>query len=213
MTERTKRVVSKLLEMYPDATTELKYGTALDLLVAVVLSAQTSDAAVNAVTESLFNKYKTAKDYAEASREDLEAEIRPLGLQRNRSERLIAIGKTLVEKFSGQVPDNQKDMESLPGVGRKTAEVVLAVWNKQNKMAVDTHVARVAKRLKLAAKKDTVLRVEKRLMGKVDEELWTRTRYVMLHFGRYHCTAKKPKCDGCPLKAMCRHPHHIFDKK
>jgi endonuclease-3 len=213
MTERTKRVVSKLLEMYPDATTELKYGTALDLLVAVVLSAQTSDAAVNAVTEELFKRYKTAKDYSEAKREDLEAEIRPLGLQRNRSERLVQIGRALVERFSGEVPDNQEDMESLPGVGRKTAEVVLAVWNKQQKMAVDTHVARVAKRLKLAAKKDTVLRVEKRLTGKVDEELWTSTRYAMLHFGRYRCTAKKPKCDGCPLKSLCRHPHHMFDKK
>ena len=213
MTERTKRVVSKLLEMYPDATTELKYGTALDLLVAVVLSAQTSDAAVNAVTESLFNKYKTAKDYADAIRDDLEAEIRPLGLQRNRSERLIQIGRTLVEKFSGEVPDNQADMESLPGVGRKTAEVVLAVWNEQQKMAVDTHVARVAKRLKLAAKKDTVLRVEKRLMSKVDEADWTKTRYAMLHFGRYRCTAKKPSCGGCPLKDVCRYPHHMFEKK
>ncbi len=213
MTERTKRVVSKLLEMYPNATTELKYGTALDLLVAVVLSAQTSDAAVNAVTEELFKKYRTAKDYSEAKREDLEAEIRPLGLQRNRSERLVQIGRALVERFSGEVPDNQEDMESLPGVGRKTAEVVLAVWNKQQKMAVDTHVARVAKRLKLAAKKDTVLRVEKRLTGKIDEELWTSTRYAMLHFGRYRCTAKKPKCDGCPLRSLCRHPHHMFDKK
>lgn len=213
MTERTRGVVSRLLGMYPDATTELNYGTALDLLVAVVLSAQTSDAAVNAVTETLFKKYRTAKDYADAIRDDLEAEIRPLGLQRNRSERLIRIGKTLVEKFSGEVPGNQADMESLPGVGRKTAEVVLAVYHKQNKMAVDTHVARVAKRLKLAAKKDTVLRVEKRLMSSVDEAEWTKTRYAMLHFGRYRCTAKKPSCGGCPLKDVCRYPHHMFEKK
>ena len=213
MTKRTEKVISKLLEIYPDATTELNYGTALDLLVAVVLSAQTSDSAVNAVTDSLFKKYRTAKDYAEADQAQLESEIKVLGLQRNRSERLIQIGKALVERFSGEVPNNQADMESLPGVGRKTAEVVLAVYHKQNKMAVDTHVARVAKRLKLAAKKDTVLRVEKRLMSKVDERDWTRARYAMLHFGRYHCTAKKPACDVCPLRDMCRYPHHMFEKK
>jgi endonuclease III len=211
--DRTSKVVDIMPSIHPNATTDLSYSNELEFLVAVILSAQTSDRAVNLVTSDLFEKYRTARDYENADPKELEDIIRPLGLQARRSKILISLGNEINARFSGKIPHDLKGLTSLPGVGRKTAEVFLSVIAKQNHFAVDTHIARVAKRLKFAFKKDTVLAVEKKMTKKIGERGMVDFRYSMLEFAKNSCTARNPKCDGCPLKEFCRYPHHMFEKK
>lgn len=194
-------------EMYPNAECELNHTNSLELIVAVVLSAQTTDKSVNKLTKSLFKKYKSPEDYANADLIELQNDLKKIGLYKNKAKNVKLMAKLLLTNFEGKVPSSQIELESLPGVGRKTANVVLSVWFNVPRIAVDTHVNRVSKRLKLAYLKDSVYQVEEKLMRKIPKDRWSDTHHKMIFFGRYHCTSRKPNCDNCKLKEICRYPN------
>lgn len=197
-----RRIVRRLLASYPDAALELKYSNPLELLVAVLLSAQCTDARVNQVTRTLFRRYRTARDYAGARLETLEEEIRPTGFYHNKARHLIACCKALVERHGGEVPADREALEALPGVGRKTANMVLGNAFGIPAIAVDTHVLRVANRLGLADSKNP-LKVEEALMAVVPRKDWTRFSNAMILHGRRVCTARRPRCAECVLADLC----------
>lgn len=191
-------------EMFPEAECELTHSNPFELLVAVVLSAQATDALVNKVTPGLFEKYKTPEDYIAVSLEELQQDIKRIGLYRNKAKNIKKLSQTLVDNFDGEVPPTQNELESLAGVGRKTANVVASVAFREPAIAVDTHVERVSKRLAFCRWKDSVLEVEKTLMRKIPKEEWSETHHRMIFFGRYHCKAQRPNCEECPLLFLCR---------
>lgn len=191
-------------EMFPNAQCELVHSNPFELLIAVVLSAQCTDALVNRVTKELFQKYKRPEDYLAVPLEELQADIRSIGLYRNKSKNIQKLCQILIEKHNGEVPNTREELMELPGVGRKTANVVLSVAFGIPAIAVDTHVERVSKRLAFCRWKDSVLDVEKTLMKKIPEEEWSITHHRMIFFGRYHCKAQNPNCPECPLKHLCR---------
>ena len=197
------RILNVLDEMFPDAKCELNYTNELELLIAVMLSAQTTDASVNKLTKSLFSKYKNAYDYANAPIEELENDLRTIGLFRNKAKNVKAMCQTLIALYDGTVPCNHDLLTKLPGVGRKTANVVMSEGFKIPFIAVDTHVERISKRLKIALKKDSVLEVEKKLMKRIPKERWIKTHHQLIFFGRYHCKAMNPNCKECPLIDIC----------
>lgn len=203
---KIETILATLEQMYPYATCELHHKNALELLVAVMLSAQTTDAMVNRVTPELFRKYRTAEAYLSVPVTTLEEDLKRIGLYRNKAKNLHAMMRQLVNQHGGEVPEDQAALEALPGVGRKTANVVLSVWFDHPRIAVDTHVTRVAKRLKLAYLKDDVWTIEQKLMRKFPQERWSKLHHQMIFFGRYHCKASVPLCEGCPLKSECRFP-------
>ena len=192
----------KLDLMIPDPKCELNYNRDYELLIAVVLSAQCTDKRINIVTNDLFGKYDIY-GLAKASKSDIEKIIRSCGSFTKKSGYIIEIAKSLVSKYNGVVPNDREYLESLPGVGHKTANVVLSHLFDVPAIAVDTHVERVSKRLKLAQKKDNVLDIERKLMKKIPKELWSRSHYQLVLFGRYICTAKKPLCDKCLFYDDC----------
>ena len=198
-----ERILHVLDDMFPDAQCELNYTNELELLIAVMLSAQTTDASVNKLTTSLFAKYKNAYDYASAPIEELENDLRTIGLYRNKAKNVKAMCQTLIALYDGKVPCNHDLLTQLPGVGRKTANVVMSEGFKVPFIAVDTHVERISKRLKIALKKDSVLEVEKKLMKRIPKERWIKTHHQLIFFGRYHCKAMNPNCKECPLIAIC----------
>ncbi|QHT46839.1 endonuclease III [Bacillus sp. SB49] len=200
-------------EMFPEAECELNHSNPFELLVAVVLSAQATDALVNKVTPGLFAKYKTPKDYIDVSLEELQDDIKRIGLFRNKAKNIKKLSETLILQFDGQVPPTQKELESLAGVGRKTANVVASVAFGEPAIAVDTHVERVSKRLGICRWKDSVLEVEKTLMRKIPREEWSDTHHRMIFFGRYHCKAQRPNCEACPLLDLCREGQKRMRKK
>ncbi|CDQ19532.1 DNA-(apurinic or apyrimidinic site) lyase /endonuclease III [Halobacillus karajensis] len=200
-------------EMFPDAECELTHNNPFELLVAVVLSAQATDALVNKVTPQLFEKYKTPEDYIAVPLEELQNDIKRIGLYRNKAKNIKKLSQTLVDNFGGEVPSTQKELESLAGVGRKTANVVASVAFDEPAIAVDTHVERVSKRLGICRWKDSVLEVEKTLMRKVPMEEWSVTHHRMIFFGRYHCKAQRPNCEECPLLSLCREGQKRMRKK
>ncbi len=204
---RIDKILSVFSEMYPNAECELNYTNSLELIVAVMLSAQTTDKSVNILTENLFKKYTTVEDYANVNLEELQNDLKRIGLYKNKAKNVINMAKLLIKNFDGKVPSSQVELESLPGVGRKTANVVLSVWYNIPRIAVDTHVDRVSKRLKLAYKNDTVYQVEEKLMRKIPKNKWSQTHHQMIFFGRYHCTSRKPHCENCKLKELCRYPN------
>jgi endonuclease-3 len=197
-------VLNTMAEMYPDAWCELKHENPFELVIAVVLSAQCTDQLVNKVTDSLFKKYKTPEDYLAVPLEELEQDIKSIGLYRNKAKNIQKLSKRIIEEFNGKVPETREELESLAGVGRKTANVVMSVAFGKPAIAVDTHVERVSKRLGVARWKDSPLEVERTLMKKVPKEEWSDTHHRMIFFGRYHCKAKNPQCDTCPLLDLCR---------
>ncbi len=203
---RIAGILNRLEGLYPEAATTLAHKDAFELLVAVMLSAQTTDESVNRVTPALFRDFPTVEAFCDAPLAEIEKRIRSIGLYRNKARHIKETARILSTRFGGNVPADQKDLESLPGVGRKTANVVLSVWFKEHRIAVDTHVARVAKRLRLADWEDSALIVEKRLMAAFPEESWSTLHHRMIHFGRYRCTARRPECDACILKEFCRYP-------
>ena len=205
--ERVKEILSVLNEMFPDAECELNHTNSLELLIAVMLSAQTTDKSVNLLTQNLFKKYKTPQDYIDAGIKELEMDLKRIGLYKNKAKNLQKMCIMLVDQFDSKVPSSQVELESLPGVGRKTANVVLSVWFNVPRIAVDTHVDRVSKRLKLAYNTDSVLQVEKKLMRKIPQNKWSETHHKFIFFGRYHCTARNPKCEQCKLRHICRFPN------
>ena len=205
--ERVKEILDVLYEMYPNAECELNHTNSLELLIAVMLSAQTTDKSVNILTKNLFSKYKTPQDYINVELCELEEDLKRIGLYKNKAKNLQNMCILLVDHFNSKVPSSQAELESLPGVGRKTANVVLSVWFNVPRIAVDTHVERVSKRLKLAYNNDTVLQVEEKLMRKIPKDKWSDTHHKFIFFGRYHCTARNPKCNQCKLRHICRFPN------
>ncbi len=202
--EKIKRILNELDRMFPDAKCELEYGNELELLIAVMLSAQTTDASVNKLTKTLFKKYRTVDDYANASLEVLEADLRSIGLYRNKAKNVKAMAEKLIEDFQGVVPCDHEALQTLPGVGRKTANVVISEGFKVPALAVDTHVERISKRLGFALKNDSVLQVEKKLMKAIDKERWIKTHHQLIFFGRYHCKSMNPSCQDCRLIDICK---------
>ena len=202
---RAETILDVLETMFPDAHVELVHQNNFELLIAVVLSAQTTDISVNKITRTLFQKYPTAFEMSEALTEEIESMIKTIGLYRNKAKNIQMLSKDLVAKFNGEVPSNREDLESLPGVGRKTANVVLSNAFGIPALAVDTHVARVSIRLGLAKKNDSVFEIEKKLMKKIPKELWQKAHHQLIFFGRYHCLAKNPKCNACPLYDICKY--------
>ncbi|MFJ8245266.1 endonuclease III [Peribacillus asahii] len=193
-----------MADMYPDAHCELNHSNPFELVIAVALSAQCTDALVNKVTKNLFQKYKTPEDYLSVPLEELENDIRSIGLYRNKAKNIQKLSKMLIEDYGREVPQDRDELTNLPGVGRKTANVVVSVAFGIPAMAVDTHVERVSKRLGICRWKDSVLEVEKTLMKKIPREEWSITHHRLIFFGRYHCKAQSPQCDTCPLLDLCR---------
>lgn len=210
--ERVERVLNVIDEMFPDAKCELKHENPWQLLIAVMMSAQTTDKSVNAITEHLFQKYQSVEDFANADLKELENDIRKIGLYRNKAKNIIGICQALIRDFNGEVPKTHKELETLPGVGRKTANVVLSVAFEQPALAVDTHVERVSKRLKLAKKGDSVLEVEKKLCKAIPRQRWIKTHHQLIFFGRYFCKATSPMCMECPLFDICNEPIRLKKK-
>ena len=197
-------IIENLNRLYPDAHCELNHKDSFELLIAVVLSAQTTDVSVNRVTPALFEKYPDAISLSEASEEDVMRLIHSIGLYKNKSRNIINLAKELVKRFDGEVPSKREELESLPGVGRKTANVVLSNCFDYPAFAVDTHVSRVSKRLMIARKDDDVLTIEKKLMKFFPRNCWSRLHHQFIFFGRYNCKAKNPECTDCPFRDSCR---------
>lgn len=198
------RILNTFDEMFPDARCVLNHSNNLELLVAVMLSAQTTDESVNKLTSHLFQKYKTVDDYANASLPELESNLHSIGLYRNKAKNIKAMAEALQARFNGVVPASHDALISLPGVGRKTANVVMAEGFGYPAIAVDTHVERISKRLGFAKPEDTVLTVEKKLMKTIPKNRWIKTHHQMIFFGRYHCKAMSPHCKECPLVDLCK---------
>ena len=198
------QIISKTLgEMFPHAKAELNYKDTFELLVAVVLSAQATDVSVNRVTPELFQNYPTPYDLKNAPIDMIENIIKSIGLFRNKAKHIKELARVIDEDYQGVVPRDRDALESLPGVGRKTANVVLSNAFQIPAFAVDTHVSRISIRLGLAKKNDSVLVIEKKLMKAFPETEWLRLHHQMIFFGRYHCLAKQPKCYQCPLFDLC----------
>lgn len=200
----TDEILDKMEEMFPDAHCELNHSNAIELVIAVVLSAQTTDEAVNKVTPGLFAAYPTLDDYEKADIGDIEECIRRIGLYRNKAKHIKNLTHQLKYEFHGEVPSGMKELTSLAGVGRKTANVVRSVWFDIPGFAVDTHVERISKRLGLAKPADNVLAVEQKLKRKIRREWWNKGHHLFIFFGRYFCTARNPKCEQCPFIGFCK---------
>lgn len=200
--QQISRVLEILAETYPDAGPALKYDTPFQLLVAVVLSAQTTDKKVNQVTDGLFPLYPTAKEMSQISEEELQEHLKVIGMYRQKAKNVIALSRILMEKYGGQVPEDQEKLMELPGVGRKTANVVMSVAFGHPRIAVDTHVFRVSNRIGIA-RGDDVLKTEESLMKNIPEDQWTVNHHRIIWHGRQICDARKPKCEICPLDEIC----------
>lgn len=196
--------LDKMAEMFPDAHCELNHSNPFELVIAVSLSAQCTDALVNKVTKELFKKYQTPEDYLKVPLEELQNDIRSIGLYRNKAKNIQNLCRILLEDYNGVLPVDRDELTKLPGVGRKTANVVVSVAFNIPAIAVDTHVERVTKRLAICRWKDSVLEVEKTLMKKIPKEEWSITHHRLIFFGRYHCKAQNPNCPSCPLLEICR---------
>lgn len=201
---KEKEILNYLNEIIPNPVCELNYNKDYELLLAVMLSAQTKDARVNKVTKVLFNKYDSLKKLKEANIKDIENIIKELGNYHKKSEAVINIAKILDEKYNGKVINNRKVLENLPMVGRKTTNVVLSELFNEPTIAVDTHVERVSKRLGLVKKDDDVIKIEEKLKRKFDKNIWSKLHKQFVLFGRYYCTSKKPSCDNCKLQMYCK---------
>lgn len=198
------KIIAYLDKLYPNPRCELNYQKDYELLLAVMLSAQTTDKRVNKVTDVLFKKYSSIKELSEASIYDIENIIREIGTYRRKSLYIHEITKTLLADGYNYIPNDRKYIESLPGVGHKTANVFLSNIYNESAIAVDTHVARVSKRLGLVKVNDDVLTIEKKLMKKIPKNNWTRIHHQFVLFGRYHCKSVNPDCSNCELREICK---------
>ncbi|MDE5421168.1 endonuclease III [Ancylomarina sp. DW003] len=202
--ERFEKVIAWFQENMPIAETELHYTNPYELLVAVILSAQCTDKRVNMMTPALFEKYPTAFDLSHATQEDIFNFIRSCSYPNNKAKHLLGMAKMLVEEFKEEVPDDIKELQKLPGVGRKTANVIASVVYDKPAMAVDTHVFRVSARMGLTTNSKTPLETEKQLMKYIPEEYVATAHHWLILHGRYVCIARKPKCKSCGLKDLCK---------
>ena len=202
---RAARIVLGLQRLYPGATCALAHRNPLELLVATILSAQCTDERVNRVTPALFRRYPTAADYAGADLSEVEEAVRSTGFFRNKAKSLVGLGKALLERHGGEVPDRVEDLVLLPGVGRKTANVLLGTWWGRPAITVDTHVARLSGRLDLSRETEPD-RIERDLMALLPENDWTFASHALIWHGRGVCGARKPACDRCGLRSDCPWP-------
>ena len=202
--EKTMEAIEIMYEMFPNAECELKHKNPFELLIAVILSAQATDVSVNKATPGLFAAFPTPEALAAAPVEEIIAKIKTIGLYRNKAKNIKACAQLLYEKYDGEVPQTREELIALPGVGRKTANVVLGEAFHVPAIAVDTHVERVSKRLAIVKSEANVSEVEETLMKKIPKNKWVQTHHTLIFFGRYHCTAKNPKCDQCPVLQYCK---------
>ena len=203
MTGSMKQIENYLDDLFPNPKCELNYNKDYELLLATMLSAQTTDKRVNTVTDILFKKYPTIKDLSLADINDVIKIIKPIGTFRRKAYNLIEIARRIDKDYNGNLPNDREYLETLPGVGRKTTNVVLSNIYNVPCIAVDTHVARVSKRLRLAKSSDTPLDIEKKLSKKFKKEDLCKRHHQMVLFGRYQCKARNPKCENCKLKEIC----------
>lgn len=201
-TAQVNEILDKLELQYPDADCALDYGSIFELLISVVLSAQTTDKSVNIVTKDLFAAYPDARALAEARQEDVIEIIKRIGMYKTKSKNILALSKMLVEQYGGEVPEDYDSLVALPGVGRKTANVVLAVGFGHQRIAVDTHVFRVSNRIGFVDEKD-VLKTELALMETLPEHRWSRSHHSLIFHGRNCCHARKPDCENCVIGYIC----------
>lgn len=203
--KRIESIEEYLDELFPNPKCELNYSKDYELLISVMLSAQTTDKRVNEVTSDLWDKYKTLEDLKNADINDLKSILRPLGNFNKKAVYTKEIATMIVDKYNGIMPRKRKDLESLPGVGRKTTNVVFAELNIEPQIAVDTHVERVSKRLDMAKYEDDVLTIEKRLRKIFKRINWSKRHLQLVLFGRYYCKAINPMCNTCKLKEICKY--------
>lgn len=200
---RTRSIITRLKREFPDAKCALDHANPLELLVATILSAQSTDARVNIVTPALFAKYKSAADYAAANPEVLQSEIHSTGFFRNKTKSILGMAQALDERHDGQVPDTMEALVALPGVGRKTANVVLGnAFGKNEGVVVDTHVGRISGLLKLTKQTDPV-KIERDLMELVPRKDWTIFSHLLILHGRKTCIARRPRCESCRINDLC----------
>ena len=200
---RVRAVIRRLKTRFPDAGCSLNHSDPLQLLVSTILSAQCTDARVNIVTKELFKRYKTATDFAEADPEELAGLIRSTGFYRNKTRSILGMAQAILERHDGEVPRTMDELNALPGVGRKTANVVLGnAFGIDEGIVVDTHVKRLSNRLKLTTKQDPV-KIERNLVDLVPKKDWTLFPHLMIEHGRQTCRARKPKCEECPITTLC----------
>lgn len=201
-TVQIKEILHRLEKEYNHTTTALKFKTIFQLLVSTMLAAQSTDDQVNKITAILYKKYKNPEDFARLSPEELEKKIKSVGLYKNKAKNIVAMSRMLLEKFNGQVPEEREQLESLPGVGRKTANVVLSVGFGKPAIAVDTHVFRVANRIGLAQGKN-VRETEEHLMQNIPQDKWGAAHHWLIWHGRKVCKARNPKCEECVIRNYC----------
>lgn len=199
-----KEILDYLDSLYPNPRCELNYNQDYELLLAIILSAQATDKGVNKVTAVLFDKYKSLEELNRASISEIEEIIRPIGTYKRKSQYVKEVVSRLVNLGYEHVPNDREFIESLPGVGHKTANVFLSNIYEEVAIAVDTHVCRVSKRLGLAYKNDDVVKIEKKLMKKIPKDRWSKFHHQMVLFGRYKCKAIKPLCEECKLRDICK---------
>lgn len=202
LVRRARRINRELARLYPDAHIELTFTTPLELLVVTILSAQTTDHRVNAVTPELFARYRTAADYAAADLTELEQLIEPTGFYRAKAKTLIALGQALCDRFGGEVPDTLEELMSLPGVGRKTANVVLGDAFGKPSLTVDTHFARLARRFGWTAQRDPE-KIERDVAALLPRREWTAASHRLIWHGRRVCHARRPACGACGVARLC----------
>ena len=201
--ERAKELLKRLPEIYPDAHCELVHSNPLELLVATILSAQCTDKRVNIVTRDLFQRCRSAQDYADISQEELEAIVRSTGFYRNKAKNIRAMGQALVERHGGEVPSTLDELAAIPGAGRKTANVVLGnAFSKNEGVVVDTHVGRLSQRLGLTKFSDPI-RIERDLMKLFPQKSWADLSHWLIFHGRRRCPTRKPDCPNCELRDIC----------
>lgn len=206
-------ILKLLKKAYPDAKVVLNHTNPLEILVSTILSAQCTDTRVNSVTRTLFRKYKTVEDYANADIKTFEQEIRSTGFYHNKAKNIISAAKKILKEFNGKIPDSMEKLTQLPGVARKTANIVLFNgFNKVEGIAVDTHVRRLSQRLGLS-KSDDPNKIEQDLMGLLDKKEWGRFNYLLVEHGRKICNAKKPKCFDCVLRNLCPSRNIFYPEK
>lgn len=201
--ERVQEIIKRLLKSFPDPKTELKFKTPWELLVATILSAQATDKSVNAHTPDLFKKFPTVESFAKAKPEEVDKLVKGMNFHLAKSKNIVAAAKMVVEKFQGKLPDNMEDLDSLPGVARKTANVVLAdAFHKNEGIMVDTHIIRLSNKLGLTTNSDPV-KIERDLMEIVPQKDWGKFVHLLILHGRYQCPARPHSCEDCPLGDLC----------
>ena len=202
--EKIDFVLTYIDSLFPNAKCELFYNQDYELAIAVMLSAQTTDKAVNGVTKNLFLHYPTLKDIDEASIDDIGNEIKSLGLYKNKANNIKGIAHKLINEFDGKLPSDKLLLQTLPGIGNKSAGVIRCEVFKIPDLPVDTHIIRITNRLGFANKKDEPIDIEHKLKNLIPEDRWIKTHHQLIHFGRYFCTARNPKCEECKLKDICK---------